>query len=365
MKIRAAVARAPDAPFEIVDCDLRDPLAGEVLVRVVACGICHTDIAVKRQHLPVPLPKVLGHEGAGIVEKVGSGVTGVAEGDAVLMSFASCDGCEHCLRGWPGYCNDFGPINIFGRRRGGSALRYRGEELSAHFFGQSAFATHAIASARSVVKVSPDAHLATLAPLGCGIQTGVGAVLNGLRPVAGSSIAIFGAGAVGLAAVMAARLAGCTTIIAIDINPQRLSVARDLGATHVIDGRADDLIALVLEARKGGVHCALDTTGQPAVVTSLVASLRNRGCAALVAAPPRGTHYAIDAGMMVSRGLTIRGVVEGDAVPGVFIPELIDLHSRGLLPIEKLISFFPFEDIEAAVAAMHHGHAIKPVLLMQ
>src|SRR5260370_28626784 len=193
MQIRGAVARAPDHPFEIVECDIADPGPGEVLVRVKACGICHTDLAVKLQHIPVPLPKVLGHEGAGVIERVGPNVVGLAEGDPVMMSFGSCGGCAECQRGSPGYCNGFGNSNMLGQRLGGSALRNRGAELSAHFFAQSAFATHAIATARNVVKVAPELPLATLAPFGCGIQTGAGSVLNTLAPPAATSIAVFGA----------------------------------------------------------------------------------------------------------------------------------------------------------------------------
>jgi aryl-alcohol dehydrogenase len=365
MQIRAAVARAPDLPFEIVACDIAEPGPGEVLVRVKACGICHTDLAVKLQHIPVPLPKVLGHEGAGVIERVGPNVAGLSEGDSVLMSFGSCGGCAECQRGSPGYCNDFGNINMFGQRQGGSALRYRGTELSAHFFAQSAFATHAIATARNVVKVAPELPLATLAPFGCGIQTGAGAVLNTLAPPAGTAIAVFGAGAVGLAAVMAAKLVGCTTIIAIDLRKERLTVAREIGATHVIDAGSDDVLSQITDITGRGAHFSVDTTGNPAAVALSVNCLRQRGHSAQLAAPPRGTRYPLEASIIVGRGLTVRGVVEGDAVPGVFIPRLIDLFSRGLLPVEKLVTFFPFDEINRAIEEMETGAVIKPVLLMQ
>jgi aryl-alcohol dehydrogenase len=364
MQIRAAVARAADRPFEIVECDIAEPGPGEVLVRVTACGICHTDLAVKLQHIPVPLPKVLGHEGAGVVESVGPNVVGLTEGDPVLMSFGSCGGCAECQRGAPGYCNDFGNINMFGMRRGGSALRYRGTELSGHFFAQSAFATHAIATARNVVKVAHGLPLATLAPLGCGIQTGAGAVLKTLAPPAGSTIAVFGAGAVGLAAVMAAKLVGCTTIIAVDLRKERLAVAREIGATHIIDAGADQVLNRIAEITERGAHFSLDTTGNPAAVALSVNCLRQRGYSAQVAAPPRGTRYPLEASIIVGRGLTVRGVVEGDAVPSVFIPQLVDLFGRGLLPVDKLVTFFPFSEINRAIEEMETGAVIKPVLLM-
>lgn len=363
MQIRAAIAKSPDQPFEIVDCEIGDPGPGEILVRIAACGICHTDLAVKLQHIPVPLPKVLGHEGAGVIERIGSNVTGLAPGDSVLMSFDSCGGCAQCQGGFPGYCNDFGNINMLGMRHGGSALRYRGAEIGGHFFGQSAFATHAISTIRNVVKIAPELPLATLAPLGCGIQTGAGAVLNTLSPKAGTTIAVFGVGAVGLAAVMAAKLVGCTTIIAIDLRQERLAMAREIGATHTIDA-ASDVLEQIMQITGRGAHFSLDTTGNPTAVALSVNCLRQRGQSAQVAAPPRGTRYPIEASVVVGRGLTVRGIVEGDAVPTVFIPHLIDLFSRGLLPVDKIVTSFPFDEINRAIDEMESGAVIKPVLLM-
>jgi len=364
MQIRAAVARAPDQPFEIVDCDIAEPGPGEVLVRVKACGICHTDLAVKLQHIPVPLPKVLGHEGAGVIERVGPNVVGLAASDPVLMSFGSCGGCAECQRGSPGYCNEFGNINMFGLRTGGSALRYRGAELSAHFFAQSAFATHAIATARNVVKVAPELPLATvlntLAPP-AGTAGAVGLRYSDRR---GRAIAVFGAGAVGLAAVMAAKLVGCTTIIAIDLRKERLAVAREIGATHIIDAGSGEVLDQITQITGRGAHFSLDTTGNPAAVALSVNCLRQRGCSAQVAAPPRGTRYPLEASVIVGRGLTVRGVVEGDAVPGVFIPQLIDLFRQSLLPVDKIVTFFPFDEINRAIDEMETGTVIKPVLLM-
>lgn len=364
MKIVAAVAHEPQRPFELIDCDLSDDLAaGEVLVRIKACGICHTDLAVKLQHIPVPLPKVLGHEGAGVIERVGPGVAGLAEGDHVLMSFGSCGGCGQCQAGAPGYCDEFGMINLFGQRRGGSGLRYRGAELGGYFFAQSAFATHAIATARNVVKIDKDLPLELLAPLGCGIQTGAGAVLNVLSPRAGASIAVFGVGAVGMAAIMAAKLAGCSTIIAVDVRAERLARARDIGATHTIDGQTPDL-AKAAKALGGGrgVDYSLDTTGVPEVVAASIACLRQRGSSAQVAAPPRGTRFPVEASVLVGGGLTVRGVVEGDAVSSIFLPRLIEFYRQGRLPVDKIVEFYPFEEINRAIEDMETGATVKPVL---
>jgi aryl-alcohol dehydrogenase len=366
MKITAAVALAPERPFELISCDLSDDLApGEVLVRIEACGICHTDLAVKLQHIPVPLPKILGHEGAGVIERVGPGVVGLAEGDNVLMSFGSCGTCGQCQLGAPGYCDEFGMINLFGQRRGGSGLRYRGAELGGYFFAQSAFATHAIATARNVVKIDKDLPLALLAPMGCGIQTGAGAVLNVLSPRAGASIAVFGVGAVGMAAIMAAKLAGCSTIVAVDVRAERLARAHDIGATHTVDGRTLDLARAVAALGSGrGVDHSLDTTGVPEVVAASIACLRQRGSSAQVAAPPRGTRFPVEASVLVGGGLTVRGVVEGDAVPTIFLPRLVEFFRQGRLPLDRIVSFYPFEKINQAIEDMETGAIVKPVLRM-
>jgi aryl-alcohol dehydrogenase len=364
MRIRAAIARSPGAPFEIATCDLAAPQAGEVLVRVKACGICHTDLAVWLQHIPVKLPQVLGHEGAGIVEAVGAGVAHVAPGDPVLMSFGSCGACPNCEDGAPGYCDHFRGINLLGERTHGPAIHEGEMAMAGSFFAQSAFATHAIATARNVVKIDKDLPLELLAPLGCGIQTGAGAVMLVLKPPAGTSIAVFGCGAVGLAAVIAAKIVGCTTIVAVDVKEGRLAAARDVGATHAIDGRADNVAATIREITGRGAHFSLDTTGVPSVVAASFQCLRARGQSAQVAAPPRGTQYAYESSLLTAGGLTVRGIVEGDAIPSHFIPRLVEFYRQGRLPMERLVATYPFERINEAVADMEAGKIVKPVLVM-
>lgn len=364
MKIIAAIANGPRDPFEIVPCELSAPRGGEVLVRVHACGICHTDLAVKYGHIPVQMPKVLGHEGAGVIEQVGPGVTSFRPGDHVLMSFGSCGECSNCSDGALGYCDHFRTINLFGNRSGGSALSRGGSELGGHFFAQSAFASHAIATTRNIVKVDADLPLDLIAPLGCGIQTGMGSVMNVLRPRAGTSIAVFGVGAVGLSAIIAARIVGCSTIIAVDVVPERLRVARELGATHAISGRAENPAAEITELTQGGAHVSLDTTGVPAAVVSSVNCLRARGVSAQVAAPPRGTMYAAEASVVVGRGISIRGVVEGDANPQLFIPRMIGFFREGRLPLDKLVKTYPLARINEAVDDLDSGRVVKPVLTM-
>ncbi len=365
LSITAAIANAPQDPFEIATCELGDPQHDEVLVRVHACGICHTDMAVKLQHIPIPMPKVLGHEGAGIVEKVGPGVTRLWPGDHVLMSFGSCSECSSCRDGALGYCDHFRDINLFGKRAGGSALSRNGKEVGGHFFAQSAFATHAIATTRNVVKVDDDLPLELIAPLGCGIQTGMGTVMHVLRPPAGTSIAVFGAGAVGLSAVIAAAIVGCSTIIAVDIVPERLRMALELGATHAVSGLSDNPMAEIVELTRGGAHFSLDTTGVPGVVANSINCLRARGVNAQVAAPPRGTMYAAEASVVVGRGITVRGVVEGDANPQLFIPRMIGFFRDGRLPLEKFVKTYPLEKINEAVGDLESGRVVKPVLVMR
>jgi aryl-alcohol dehydrogenase len=364
MKIKAAIAGRPGDPFEIATCDLADPQAGEVLVRVHACGICHTDVAVKLQHIPIPMPKVLGHEGAGIVEKVGFGVAHLRPGDHVLMSFGSCGECANCQDGAYGYCNHFRDINLFGRRAGGSALSRDGQELGGHFFAQSAFATHAIATTRNVVKVDDDLPLELVAPLGCGIQTGMGTVMHGLRPPAGSSIAVFGVGAVGLSAIVAARIVGCSTIVAVDVVPERLRVALELGATHAVSGRSENPTSEIVDLTAGGAEFSMDTSGVPGAVANSINCLRSRGVNAQVAAPPRGTLYSAEASVLVGRGITIRGVVEGDANPQQFIPRMIGFFRDGRLPLDKFVKTYPLENINQAVEDLESGRVVKPVLVM-
>ncbi|HEY0276477.1 MAG TPA: alcohol dehydrogenase catalytic domain-containing protein, partial [Paenirhodobacter sp.] len=230
--IRAAVVRDAGGPFILEEARLDAPRRGEVLVRVVATGMCHTDMVIRDQLYPVPLPIVLGHEGSGVIEALGDGVEGLEPGDHVVMTFLPCGRCRACLEGAPASCENFNAHNFAGARTDGSHACSESDDhpINDRFFGQSSFATHAIADARNVVKVRKDAPLELLGPLGCGIQTGAGAVLNALPVGAGSSFVVFGAGAVGLSAVMAARVAGATTIIAVDLVASRLDLALEIGA---------------------------------------------------------------------------------------------------------------------------------------
>ncbi len=366
MKVTAAVVTGADKPFEIRSLDIDDPKEHELLVKIHACGVCHTDAAVKSQHIPAPLPMVLGHEGSGVIEKVGAAVKGFAVGDHVVMSFDSCGACPSCKSGYPTYCDEFVMLNILGDLfTGNTRLKDAGQPINGSFFGQSAFASHAVVTPRNLVKIDKDLPLDTLAPLGCGIQTGMGSVINTLKPAAGSTIAIFGAGSVGLSAVVAAKIVGCSQIIAVDIKPSRLQLADQLGATTSIEGaNTQAAVARIQELTGGGVEYAFDTTGVPLVARAAFDSMRSRGTLAMVAAPPGGTEIAIDIPTMVTTGKSIRGVIEGDAIPSEFIPRMIQFYRAGLLPLEQMITRYPFEQIDTAFADVESGKTLKPVLTM-
>lgn len=363
---RAAVLRAPGGPMAIEPVEIDAPRAGEVLVEIVATGICHTDMVMRDGLLPVPRPVVLGHEGAGRVVEAGEGVDGLAPGDPVVLSFASCGHCPSCDAASPAYCHDFFPRNFFGARADGStALRAGGEAIHSHVFGQSSFATHVLAPARNVVKVADDLPLELLGPLGCGILTGAGTVLNALRPRPGASIVVVGAGAVGLSAVMAARIAEAAAIVAIDRNPDRVALARSLGATDALVADGRDLEALLRSVGLGQIDYAIDTTGNVALVEQAIGVLAPRGEMALVAAFAPGAAIGVDATHVMSGGRVIRGIVEGSADPQRFIPELIAHYRAGRLPFDRLVAFYPFEELDAAIAAGESGRVVKPIVRMR
>ncbi|KTW08147.1 alcohol dehydrogenase [Sphingomonas sanguinis] len=362
--ITTAVVRDQGAPFAIEEAKIASPQGGEVLVRIVAVGVCHTDIIVRDQYYPVPLPAVLGHEGAGVVEAVGPGVTAVEPGDHVVLSFASCGVCGPCLTGHPAHCGDFFALNFGGGRKDGSTATCdaHGGALHDHFFGQSSFGSFAMAHERNIVKVAKDAPLELLGPLGCGIQTGAGAVLRALEVPSGASFAAFGSGAVGLSAIMAARVAGATTIIAVDVTPSRLDLAKELGATHVVNSRETDAVEAIREITGGGADFTLESSGRPEVLRQAIDALTIMGTCGIVGAPKLGTEASFDVNMVMVPGKRIMGIVEGDVVPQVFIPELIALHAQGRFPFDRLVKFYDFADINQAVADSESGVTIKPIL---
>lgn len=362
----AAVVEAPGKPFTLERVEVADLKPGEVLVRMVAAGLCHTDLSVQAGHIPFALPGVLGHEGAGIVEEVGEGVTGIDTGDAVVLSFTSCGRCRQCRSGHPAYCATWVPDNMFngGVRADGSAVVSReGGDLGGRFFGQSSFSATAVVDQRCVVKVDQDLPLELLAPLGCGIQTGAGTVLNVLRPEAGSALAVFGTGAVGLAAIGAAALSPLTTVVAVDRVDSRLELALELGATHRINAETEDVAARLTEITGGaGLDYAVDTTANMTVLRTAVEALGIFGTAAAVGAAALGTQLELDyTGMLPGRSVV--GVTEGDSDPATFIPLLAELYRSNRLPLDKIVRTYPFSEINQAAADTREGKTIKPVLL--
>jgi aryl-alcohol dehydrogenase len=365
MTITAAVTEAPGAEFTLQEVELEEIRPDEVVVEIAAVGICHTDLMGRDGVLPTPFPAVFGHEGAGIVDRVGPAVTAVAPGDHVVLSFDSCGGCQTCLAGHPYTCYEFVPRNFLASRPDGTTVLSRaGEPLHSHFFGQSSFATHAVASARNVVRIPPEIPFEIAAPLGCGVRTGAGAVMTTLCPPAGSTIAVFGTGGVGMSAVMAARVVGCTTIIGIDLSPERLELAGELGATHVVDAGKEDAVEAIRCITGHGADYTLEMSGSTVALSQALESTASGGVCGVVGAPPFGTELGLDVNMLIAHGRTMRGIVGGNAVPSVFFPRLISLWQRGLMPWERLIQTFEFDRINEAAERSERGEVIKAVMLM-
>ncbi|GAA2135470.1 NAD(P)-dependent alcohol dehydrogenase [Kitasatospora kazusensis] len=368
----AAVVRAQDAPFALEPVRLDDPRPDEVLVRIAAAGICHTDLSVRAGRTPGPLPAVLGHEGTGTVEAVGRAVTRVRPGDTVVLTFDSCGGCPPCRAGQPVQCEHWPRLNLFGGSRldGSATLRAEdGTPLHGHFFGQSSFATLALASERNAIpvpdEVAQDVPPELLAVFGCGVQTGTGAVLNVLRPEPGHTLAVFGAGAVGLAAVLAARLTAATGIVVVDVQPARLALALELGATAVVDARTEDPVEAIAALTDGrGADRTLEASGNLRALRQAVDALAVGGVCGVAGAPPAGSEVTLDVPALLGRAPRIVGVNQGAAVPEHFLPALVRLYRSGRLPVDRLVRTYPFAQVERAAGAARSGEVVKPVLLM-
>lgn len=351
----AAVLHERGGAFAVEEVDVDAPRAGEVLVRIAGVGICHTDLAAADGALGLPLPIVLGHEGAGTVEAVGPGVTAVAPGDAVVLTYDHCGTCPRCRGGHPAYCERFAALNASGARADGStALSRGGAPVHGSFCGQSSFAALALASERNAIPVATAAPLELLGPLGCSLQTGAGAVLEVLDARAGQGIVVVGLGAVGLAAVMAAAVAGCDPILAVDPDPARRALAAELGATDTLDGSAPP---------RGVADLAVEAVGSQEALATALRALGSPGhCATVGWRGPRNP-LTVDQGHLL-QGRSLTGVIEGDTVPARFIGQLLRLHADGWFPFERLITTFPFAEIGAAAEAARAGTVVKPVLVL-
>lgn len=360
----AAILHEANQPFSIEAVRVDPPRPGEILVRIHAVGICHTDMVFASGAMGSPFPLILGHEGAGVVEAVGEGVTKVRLGQQVLLTFNSCGQCSQCHGGDPAYCEDFVGLNFACVRSDGSSCIHQDErQVSARFFGQSSFASHAIASERNVIGLPDDADLTTLAPLGCGIQTGVGAVLRSLQAQAGSSLVVLGGGAVGLSAVLGGKIAGCASIIMIEPLEARRQLALELGADHAIDPASGDTAEQVRAILPQGANHVVDTSGNVGAISAALGMLAPHGALGLVGVPG-----SLDAVLplpivpAITYGYTIKGIIEGDSDPDTFLPELIALHAAGKLPIERFSAIYPFDQINQAIADSHSGKCVKAIL---
>ena len=362
----AAVTKEAGGAFVIENISVDDPQVGEVLVEIKAVGVCHTDLALASGAFGTQFPAVFGHEGAGVVKSVGTGVSKVKPGDKVLLTFNSCGGCPRCSDHEPAYCHNFMPLNMVSVREDGSTrLSQDGIPISDNFFGQSSFASLAVANERNVVKVADDADLTMLAPLGCGVQTGAGGVMRSLNAKPGQSIVVIGGGTVGLSAVLGAVVVGCEPIILIEPQEGRRNLAKELGATHVInpaDGETAETVRAIIPT---GVDLVVDSSGHVPALESAINMLGNKGQIGLIGMPG-----AMDAALSVpiihwlTIGGSVKGIVEGDSDPDVFIPELIDHYNNGHLPFDKFVSTYKLDQINEAIHDAHSGKAIKVVLTL-
>ncbi|KAI0189068.1 GroES-like protein [Astrocystis sublimbata] len=408
MKTKAYVVSEKGAPFVLTDVILDDELRpDEVLVEMKYTGLCHTDIVVQQGHMPVGCyPAVLGHEGCGIVRKLGSGVSGtsaLAVGDAVLLSFHCCGECTACIKGSTGSCPRMGEINFVKTARERDQLKDGtvsspsspislpdGTRVHGQFFGQSSLAAFAVVTSRCVVRLGDDndqdirgqgqtltpispispvspigpEDLRALAPLACGYLTGAGTVINVLQPRASDTVAILGMGAVGLTALLATRLAGVKDIVVVDVLDSKLALAKELGASHMINGRTisgslDESIKAIFP---GGVDKIVDTTGVVAVMEASVRALAHGGTLALVGVPPPATQLRIDAQDFLFSCKTVVGVIEAQADPKKLIPKLYRLYKEGKFPIDRLSKCYPATALQEAIQDLHSGKVVKPIL---
>jgi len=312
-----------------------------------------------------PLPAVFGHEGAGIIEKVGSAIKDFAVGDQVVMAYNYCGTCTSCRTGHPSSCSQWRTLNMSGARPDGSHTFFKedGTPVS-NFFTQSSFATYTITNVNNLIKVDPEVDLRLAGPLGCGLLTGFGTVVNGLKPKISSSIAVFGVGGVGIGAIAAAKIKGCSTIIAIDIHDHRLDTARELGATHTINSSTENLTERISEITGGiGINYSVDTTGISSIMKTSIAILGIDGIFVPVAVSPNSIEINPTADLIRGSRKMI-GVLMGDSIPQITIPQLIQYHKEGKFPFDKLVKFYKFSEINKATADSNSGQTIKPILII-
>jgi len=360
--MKAAVLYEAGAPLKIENLTLDEPQQNEVLIKLVATGVCHTDLHFMKGEMPSPMPVVPGHEGAGIVEKVGPGVTTLKPGDHVILMVAfNCGKCRYCYEGRPTWCVENLPVQMMATLPYGGIRLHKGKQEIRHLFGLACYAEKVVVHERSAVKVRNDAPLDVVCLLGCGTSTGIGTAINSARVKPGESIAIFGCGGVGLSAVMGAKLAGAR-IIAIDVLDSKLEKAKELGADYVINAEKDDPQIKIMEILGGGADYALEFIGNTEVMAKALGSIRPGGLLIVAGMAPLISMLNI-APFEFLIGKTITGAVQGDVIPQIDIPRYVDLYMAGKLPIDKLITnSYGLDQINEAYEALEKGKVIRSVI---
>jgi len=365
MKAKAAVLFEVGKRLEEHCVEVQSPRAGEVLVRMAAAGICHSDLHAMTGHLVASLPAILGHEGSGIVADVGPGVTSVKPGDHVIPLWRlSCGTCEYCSDGRPALCPEGTQIRMTGRLLDGSTrFTLDGQEIK-HFAGVSSFAEYSVIPARAVLKIPEDFPLDRAALLGCAVITGVGAVFNCARVRPGSSVAVFGAGGIGLNVIQGAAIAGAEKIIAVDILPNKLEFARQFGATHTINGSTANAVEQIRALTDGkGVEYAFEAIGLPATMRQAYDSLRKRGMAVVVGVTPMTAEVSVPVMSLVYEERILTGSVYGSSRPSIDIPKLIALYRTGKLKLDELLTRrYPFAQINEAYDALERGEVARSIV---
>ena len=363
--MRAAVLRAPGEPLSLEELELAPPGPGEVLVRLKASGVCHSDWNVVSGATPNPLPVVLGHEGAGVVEALGEGVTAVAEGDHVVLSWLpSCGHCFYCVQGRPVLCEWSTPAMLAGTMPDGTTRLATNGSAVYHYSFLSTFAERCVVPEASCIPVRRDVPLEIAALVGCAVMTGVGAAINRARVEPGSVVAVFGCGGVGLSAVLGSRLAGAGAIVAVDPVPFKRDLARELGASDALDPAEGDVPLRVRELTGGrGADYAFETAGAPGLVASAFDTVRPGGMVVAVGIPPADAEVRIPGPRLPREEKIVTGSLYGSCKPHVDMPLVLDLYMAGRLDLDRLVTrTYALDEINDAFAAMNAGEVARGVL---
>lgn len=364
--MKAVVFRDPASPIEYVDVDLAPPRAGEVRVRIAAAGVCHSDLHIKRGEWDAAAPLVMGHEGSGVVTELGEGVTTLAVGDHVVLSWVPpCGECRYCRAGHEARCQKVAtvvaPLGVL--FDGTSRLSRDGEQLH-HYLGVSSFAEEVVVPASGAVKVRDDAPLDVIAVVGCAVATGVGAVLNTAAVEPGSTVAVIGCGGVGLNVVQGARLAGAERIVAVDVRPEKTKMALQFGATDRLDASQGDAVEQLRDLIPDGVDYAFDAIGRTSTTEQAIRMLGLGGAAVIVGLPPTGAKASFEPLVLAEADQRILGSNYGSVRPSIDVPALVDRYMDGQLKIDPLISGRrPLSEAAEALDDLEAGSALRTLLI--